>query len=53
MELIAAILFAAHRLGSRPSPLMGEGLGGGDVKKARGFSGDITPPQPLPIEGRG
>ncbi|MCY7398892.1 MAG: RNB domain-containing ribonuclease, partial [Sphingomonas bacterium] len=34
-------------------PLDGGELGGGEVNEARSLSGDITPPQPLPIEGRG
>ena len=34
-------------------PLDGGGLGGGVVNEGRDFSGDITPPQPLPIKGRG
>jgi tRNA (cytidine/uridine-2'-O-)-methyltransferase len=37
----------------KPSPLMGEGLGGADVNEVRALSGDITPPQPFPIKGRG
>jgi pyruvate/2-oxoglutarate dehydrogenase complex dihydrolipoamide dehydrogenase (E3) component/uncharacterized membrane protein YdjX (TVP38/TMEM64 family) len=34
-------------------PLDGGGLGGGDVNEGRRVSGVPTPPQPLPIEGRG
>jgi ribonuclease R len=37
----------------RTLPLDGGGQGGGDGGDGRDSSGDITPPQPLPIEGRG
>ena len=32
---------------------MGEGWVGVNVNEARSLSGDSTPPQPLPIKGRG
>ena len=34
-------------------PLDGGGQGGGESGGSRDTSGDVTPPQPLPIEGRG
>jgi error-prone DNA polymerase len=36
-----------------PLPLEGGGLGGGGVNEGPGFSGESTPPQPLPLKGRG
>ena len=37
----------------RTLPLDGGGQGGGDGCAGRDSSGDVTPPQPLPIKGRG
>ncbi|QPQ55110.1 COX15/CtaA family protein [Allosphingosinicella flava] len=53
--LLAAIVVAAHRIGDVPKalPLDGGGLGGGDLSARTEPSHGITPPQPLPIEGRG
>jgi len=36
-----------------PSPLMGEGLGRGERLRWLSGSRMFTPPQPLPIKGRG
>ncbi len=55
--LLAATLVAAHRLGERPAeialPLDGGGLGGGELRDPHDLTSNLTPPQPLPIEGRG
>jgi heme a synthase len=55
--LLAAVAAAAHRLGEpifqKPSPSMGEGLGGGGLRDRPSSMPNATPPQPLPIEGRG
>nr|WP_028969991.1 RNB domain-containing ribonuclease [Sphingomonas sp. URHD0057] len=44
---------AAMDAATRSLPLDGGGQGGGDGGDSRDSSGDITPPQPLPIKGRG
>jgi len=38
---------------SKALPLDGGGLGGGGVNEELRISGESTPPQPLPIKGRG
>ncbi|HYI63705.1 MAG TPA: tRNA (N(6)-L-threonylcarbamoyladenosine(37)-C(2))-methylthiotransferase MtaB [Allosphingosinicella sp.] len=43
--------FAPARIA--PSPLMGEGWGGGEISRPLDGSRRFTPPQPLPIKGRG
>ncbi len=37
----------------KPPPLMGEGWVGVALPPAQIFTNDSTPPQPLPIKGRG
>ena len=49
----AAPLAVGDDVAFNPSPLMGEGWGGGEVRHNARSTRDITPPQPLPIEGRG
>jgi cytochrome c oxidase assembly protein subunit 15 len=51
--LLATLLATSHALGLKPSPLMGEGLGGGELRDPPGSTSNRTPPQSLPSEGRG
>ena len=52
--LLAAMVVAAHRIGAvKALPLDGAGSGGGDPSTRTEPGPGITPPQPLPTEGRG